>query len=133
MQRSVLQERVIEEHVLVFGAVFRERGYLDDDDYAVAVGLLDATRSFIPAPALLVHIEIDPATALERIRSRGRASEAQIDLQYLQQLAARYEHFMSRWDPCAVLRLDAREFDFREAADAERVSCAISEALALRR
>ena len=56
----------------------------------------------------LVYLKANPETCLERIRTRNRPEEQSITLDYLQQLHARHEQWLSSPNT-AVLTVDANQ------------------------
>lgn len=116
-----VQERVLEEHLLVFGEEFRARDYLGDEDLRVLRDLTRTTLKISRGPDLLIYLDIDPAEALTRISHRANEVEGEIPLEYLESLHRRYEDVLAEWQG-ELLRLDAREWDFREAAEVAKLS-----------
>jgi deoxyadenosine/deoxycytidine kinase len=126
---SALQERVIEEHVRVFGDAFRSRGYLSGSESELIAGLAAAANSLLAPSDLLLHVDIDPAEALRRIRARALPVERTIDLDYLQSLSERYARFIEGWSESPVLRLRAEEHDFRDSRSLHVLAASVEEAL----
>lgn len=108
-----LQERVIEEHVRVFGELYREYGFLDDSEYELVARLGENAGRLLPPSDLLLHLEIVPAEALARIHARARPQELAVELAYLENLNRHYERFLESWSESPVIRLRAAEHDFR--------------------
>jgi len=127
--RGAVQERVLEEHAVVFGEEFHRRGYLDDPDWEVLSSLTFALAGSVPAPDLLIHLEIEPAEALRRLHHRATAIEDGIRLDYLQSLNARYGGFVDAWSG-RVVRLDSNTRDFREERDVADLATDIGSLLA---
>jgi deoxyadenosine/deoxycytidine kinase len=116
-----IQERVIQEHLGVFGAEFFSRGYLSIDDWALLKRLTTTCENLVPAPDLLVHIDISVSEALRRLRHRARGAEAGVDQDYLQALARRYDAFLGSWSGGPIVRLHASEYDFRKESHLETI------------
>lgn len=113
--RGAIQERVLEEHLWIFAKEYRERGYLNDKEFELLQDLTLTACSVSSMPDLLIHIDIDPANALARLRSRGRPIERKIDLGYMSALSRRYTDWLPSW-PRPLLRIDASSNDFRTPA-----------------
>ncbi|HYM54857.1 MAG TPA: deoxynucleoside kinase [Solirubrobacteraceae bacterium] len=111
---SALQERVMEEHVGVFGEVFRARGYLEGSDLMLLSSLAETANGLLPPSDLLLHLDVDPTEALRRIHVRGRSDERTIELEYLEELNLQHERFVEEWSESPILRVQAEEHDFRE-------------------
>lgn len=115
-----VQERILEEHLLVFGEEFRARGYLEDKDLRVLRDLTRTSLKMVKGPDLLIYLDIDPTEALARVRHRAHQVEGEIPLDYLESLHSRYEQMLAKWNG-DLLRLDAREWDFRDATEVTKL------------
>jgi deoxyadenosine/deoxycytidine kinase len=126
--RGGVQERVLEEHLVVFGAEFRARGYLDADEFALLEALTLDSAAALPVPDLLLHVDVDPELALERLRARATPAEREVELDYLVSLDARYDSMLGAWDG-ELLRLDAGAEDFRDRDYVAGLAVALGERL----
>lgn len=127
---GIVQERPPREHLLVFGAEFRHRGFLTEEDWEVLSSLARTTEPLLPSAHLLVHVDVEPPEALRRLRQRARSAETSVDLDYLEALHGRYEEFLSGWDASPVMRIDADDWDVRLDTDAQRLALEIDARLA---
>jgi deoxyadenosine/deoxycytidine kinase len=119
--RGAIQERAIREHLEVFGAEFRARKYLSNDDFTVAGELVRNIDSAVDPPDLLIHVDVDPAVALRRVQERGEPAERGITIEYLESLQQRYGQFLENWS-YPLMRLASEQYDFRREADIARVA-----------
>ncbi len=110
-----IQERVLQEHLVVFGQEFFARGYLDQPEYDLLSDLTVTATEAVPRPDLLLHIDVEPEIALDRLRARATPAERDVELGYLVALNERYEAMLSRWQG-DILRIDGVSSDFREAS-----------------
>jgi deoxyadenosine/deoxycytidine kinase len=110
-----VQERVLEEHLLIFCKEYHARGYLDEGEFALLRDLTLAAASSVSEPDLLLHIDIEPAEALVRLQHRGSPVESEIELDYLTSLNRRYAPMLSAWQG-RLLRIDSVTTDFRNPA-----------------
>lgn len=127
--RGGVQERVLEEHLAVFGAEFHQRGYLQGADLEVLSAVTSTVAELVPIPDLLVHLEIEPEEALRRLRRRAAAVEEDVPLGYLESLSARYDGFLADW-PGEVLAVDAMASDFRDDHEVAALAARIGDRLA---
>ena len=116
-----VQERVIQEHVEIFGAEFFARGYLSADDWSLAQRLAHTCELLVGPPDLLLHIDISVNEAFERLRERARDAETTIEDRYLEALDQRYPPFLASWCESPILRVDASEYDFRAESSLEAI------------
>jgi deoxyadenosine/deoxycytidine kinase len=112
-ERGGVQERVLEEHLVVFGAEFLARGYLGADEFELLEALTLDAAAALPVPDLLLHIDITPELALERLRARATPAEREVRLDYLASLDGRYGSMLSGWEG-ELVRIDAGAHDFRD-------------------
>lgn len=74
----------------------------------------------IGAPDLILFLECPAERLLERIANRGRESERSVDRAYLEH-TVRCLRERVKSAPAEVAVIDSREYDFRNAADMERL------------
>lgn len=91
--RPAVQDRTIYEDS-VFAKMLSDTGLMEPRDYRTYLQLFKNMSNFMCKPNLIVYLDVDPETSLERIRSRGRGVESGISLDYLQALHAEYESFV---------------------------------------
>lgn len=120
-----VQERILDEHVWVFGAEFRAREYLTDSDWRLLQRLAQDLRGALRPIDLLVYVDISPEEALRRLRGRRRHAELAVTLDYMSGLAARYRDLVATWAQSEVLQLPAEKYDFRKSNDVVVVARAI--------
>lgn len=127
---SVIQDRTCYEDAEIFAANLAGRGDMDARDWEtyqmIARPLLDG----IPAPHLLVYLRRAPESCRRQIARRGRAYEAQIPMDYLEDLGRRYDAWYADYARGPKMVVAAEENDFLESeTDLERLVGRIVEAL----
>lgn len=108
--RSAVQDRTIYEDS-IFARMLAEAGHMDDRDYRTYSELFRHMSNFMCRPNVIVYLDVAPELSLERIKSRGRQMESAVTLDYLQDLYAGYQAFItdiSRVIP--VIRVDYERF-----------------------
>ena len=83
-------------------------------------------RRQVPKPDLVVHLHAPVDVLLERIRSRGRDYEQDMEPGYLASLHDRYNEMFARYDG-PVLSIDTTNVDFREPGAVDQLLAAIRE------
>jgi deoxyadenosine kinase len=91
---SAIQDRTIYEDK-IFAEVLAQNGQMSQLNLATYLQLFQTLSSDMRRPTLIVHLDVTPEVALERIKKRGRACEQSITLEYLKQLHAGYEKHLS--------------------------------------
>jgi deoxyadenosine/deoxycytidine kinase len=114
---SVVQDRTVYEDAEIFAHNLYQQGHMNDRDYDAYRRLYKAVSSFLPAPDLLIYLESDVETLLNRIHNRGRKFERNISTDYLQQLNHLYTGWIEDWAACPVLRISMNGRDFQHNGD----------------
>ena len=112
--RGGVQDRTIYEDS-IFAQVLMEQELMDPRDYETYLELFQHMSHFMCRPNLIIFLDLNPETSLERIKLRNRSVEAGIELSYLQALNRAYQRFIediSRTVP--VIRVDWEEFHSTE-------------------
>ena len=91
--------------------LFRQ-GLIDGRDYNSYRELYQVLTVFLPPPDLVVYLRASVPTFIERIKSRGRDYERQIEPEYLWQLNELYEEWTARFQLCPVLMVPADDLDY---------------------
>lgn len=78
-QRSIIQERSIFECVYIFCKLFYLQGNINQDEYQLCEDLLEEIQPWIRMPDVIVHVQVSPSTAYERITKRNRAFEKNVN------------------------------------------------------
>lgn len=92
--RPAIQDRTIYEDA-VFAKMLSDAGLMDPRDYRTYVQLFKHMSNFMCKPNLIIYLDVDPETSLQRIAQRSRDVESGISLEYLRALHAEYESFVA--------------------------------------
>ena len=87
---------------------------LNDDELALYEQMYRHLKPQAPVPDLVIYLQAEPATLIERVRRRGHAHEAPISESYLTRLAERYTRFFHHYDAAPLLIINADHFNFIE-------------------
>jgi len=109
---SVILDRVIYEDAEIFARNLHEIGRMDDRDYENYVSLYSVMTEFLRPPDLLIYLRASVDTLLKQIALRGRDFERSISREYLQQLNAHYESWISRYTRGKLLIIESDGIDF---------------------
>ena len=132
----LIQERCISEDGEVFTPALRDHGAYDDNDLATLTTIYHSLREQVPRPDLLLYLTAPFDVTLDRIRSRDRLGEDDLDLEFLRRIYDRYEQWASTQTHVPLLRLDTSEYDYvncpEDAAEiVRRVETLLTDALVL--
>jgi deoxyadenosine/deoxycytidine kinase len=111
---SAIQDRSVYEDAEVFARNLYLQGNLNARDYGAYQELYQAVVAFMPPPDLIVYLQADVPTLIQRIAQRGRSYEQQIAPSYLQQLNTLYDQWITGFNLCPVLTIPADHINFAE-------------------
>ena len=114
---SVVQDRTVYEDAEIFARNLFQQGNMNERDYDAYRRLYKAVSSFLPPPDLLIYLEADVDTLVDRIQKRGRDFERNISPDYLHQLNGLYTDWIEDWTACPVLRISMNGRDFLHNED----------------
>jgi deoxyadenosine/deoxycytidine kinase len=87
---------------------------LSGDEMALYQKIYDALRPRAPAPDLVIYLQAQPATLVERVRRRAAAYERGISEEYLALLAEGYTRFFYQYTAAPVLIVNSENLNFVE-------------------
>lgn len=76
---------------------------LSDDELALYRQIFASLRPQAPTPDLVIYLQAQPDTLVERVRRRGIANESSISEAYLRALVDAYSRFFHHFDAAPVL------------------------------
>jgi deoxyadenosine/deoxycytidine kinase len=101
-QPDLFDARIISDFLLDKDPIFA-RLTLGDDELALYQQLYDHLRPQAPLPDLVIYLQAEPATLIERIRKRGIAMENAISENYIQRLCESYSRIFYDYDAAPLL------------------------------
>ncbi|RME80756.1 MAG: deoxynucleoside kinase [Caldilineae bacterium] len=128
---SVIQDRSVYEDAEIFARNLYEQGSLDERDYQSYRELYQTLCDLVPPPDLVIYLQADVKTLLDRIRKRGRPYEQDIDPAYLARLNRLYDRWIDSFVLCPVLKIRAASIDFvAHPQHLDRIVASLQEKLA---
>lgn len=115
--KNIIQDRTIYEDAYVFAKNLNQTGFLADREFETYLALYDSMSAFIKPPDLLIYLKADIPKLVERIHNRGRAYENLIRIDYLRDLNALYEDWISQYRDSKVLSINVNDLNFDKNAD----------------
>lgn len=76
---------------------------LDDDELALYQQIFDNLRPQAPTPDLVIYLQAQPDTLVDRVQRRGIAMESGITAPYLRALADTYSRFFYHYDAAPLM------------------------------
>jgi deoxyadenosine/deoxycytidine kinase len=90
---------------------------LTDDEFGLYNQIYQHVRAAAPTPDLVIYLQADVPTLMERVRSRGRDYEARISEPYLARLAERYSRFFYDYSDAPLLIVNTAHLDLTDQSD----------------
>ncbi|MFN9775139.1 MAG: deoxynucleoside kinase [Burkholderiales bacterium] len=101
-QRDLFQSAAVGDFLLEKDPLFA-RLTLSDDELALYRQIFDNLKPQAPTPDLVIYLQAQPDTLVERVRKRGVPIEASISEEYLRALADAYSRFFHHFDAAPLL------------------------------
>ena len=87
---------------------------LSADELALYTKIYEALRPRSPTPDLVVYLQAQPATLIERVKRRARGYERPVSEEYLALLAESYARFFYHYNAAPVLIVNSENLNFVE-------------------
>jgi deoxyguanosine kinase len=109
-QPGMFSRGIVSDFIFAKDALFAQMN-LDDEEYRLYAQIHAQMEQGLPRPDLIVWLQAEPSTLIERIRRRGIAMEQGVDEAYLERLCDAYvEHFRSH-ESAPVLTVVTEDFN----------------------
>ena len=109
-----IQDRTLYEDS-IFAKVLYEDGNMEEREYKTYLNLFRNMSNFMKKNTLIVHLDVKPEEALERIKKRARGCETGITVEYLTKLYNAYEEFLAEISKVIpVIRVNYNKFKTAE-------------------
>lgn len=106
-----LQRSCLADYHLLKDRIFAQLT-LHEDELALYESIYQSLVTEIRPPDVLIYLNADIDTLLQRIRQRGRPFEQDFDVDYLERLSETYEQLFNDYDDAPLISLDSSEVDF---------------------
>ncbi|WP_184194163.1 deoxynucleoside kinase [Chitinimonas taiwanensis] len=90
---------------------------LSDDEFRLYSDIYRHLRVRAPTPDLVIYLQADTDTLVERVRSRSRDYESRMSESYLRQLAERYSRFFYDYTDAPLLIVNTEHLNLVENED----------------
>ncbi len=114
LDRSIFGDRI-------FASMLNEDGYMTDNEFQTYTTLLDNMLEHVKNPKLLVYIDCDLETAMERIGIRGRQMEQKVDEIYWKRLNQKYNNWYNNYDISPKISIDAKSYHPNNEQDIDNI------------
>ncbi|MCK9181711.1 MAG: deoxynucleoside kinase [Fibrobacteraceae bacterium] len=111
VQNDLFRHLVISDYTFDKDRIFALQN-LSESEYAMYDTVSATLSKELPKPDLIVYLQADVQTLLDRIKGRGREMEASIEGNYLRDLLERYNNHLWHYTDCPVLIINMDNIDF---------------------
>jgi len=108
----VIQDRSIYEDAEVFAKNLFLSGQMEERDYETYIEHFETMKEYVQATNLLIYLRSDTATLQQRIQTRNRHYEKQIQGSYIDRLNDQYEAWFEAYDRGPKCLIDVGRRDF---------------------
>lgn len=105
-QDDLFTTRIVSDFLLDKDPLFAAMN-LSDDEYALYQKVYEHLKPQAPVPDLVVYLQAEPDTLIERVRRRGFDTEKRITEAYLSRVAERYARFFYSYDTAPLFIVNA--------------------------
>ncbi|WP_247235193.1 deoxynucleoside kinase [Telluribacter sp. SYSU D00476] len=109
---TTIQDRTIYEDAFIFAKNLYDSGIMAKRDFDTYLMLFDTIIKAVQPPDLMIYLKADIPKLVRQIKKRGRDFEADISVDYLQNLNNYYEQFAAKYDHGRLLVIDVNDMDF---------------------
>ena len=111
---SIIQDRTIYEDAYIFAQNLYDSGFMEERDFRNYFNMFESMMKFVTPPDLLIYLKADIPKLVGQISKRGRTYEAQIKIEYLENLNKNYNQWISQYDKGKLLIIDVNNMDYVE-------------------
>jgi deoxyguanosine kinase len=109
-QRDMFAENVVGDFLLDKDPLFA-RLTLADDELKLYNQIFESLKPQAPTPDLVVYLQADPDTLVNRVKKRGIEMEEHMSDHYLRALADNYSRFFHHYDQAPILIINTEHLN----------------------
>lgn len=115
LDRSIFGDRI-------FASMLYEDGYMTKDEFDTYYSLLNNILQYVSNPDILLYIDCDLETAMERIDIRGREMEQLVDEYYWKRLNEKYTDWYKEYNLSKKIGIDAKSYHPKNEGDIIKIA-----------
>lgn len=111
VQNDLFRHTVVSDYTFEKDRIFALQN-LSESELSMYDTVSGCLSGNFPTPDLIVYLQANVSTLLDRIGHRGRSMEKDIDSNYLSELLERYDHHFWHYTKAPVLIINTNRIDF---------------------
>lgn len=111
VQNDLFHHAVVSDYTFEKDRIFALQN-LTESEFAMYNTVSENLSQGLPTPDLIVYLQADVSTLMDRIARRGRPMEKTIEGNYLRDLLERYDHHFWHYTKAPVLIINTNKIDF---------------------
>lgn len=115
-QGDLFANRVVSDFLLDKDPLFASMN-LTDDEYALYQKVYEHLKPHAPTPDLVIYLQAEPDTLVDRVRRRGLDAEKRVTESYLARVAEHYAKFFYTYDAAPLFIVNAEVLNPVESDD----------------
>ncbi|MFZ5502801.1 MAG: deoxynucleoside kinase [Pseudomonadota bacterium] len=115
-QPDIFQQSTVSDYLLDKDRLFA-RMNLNDEEFSLYQQIYRSLKLQAPQPDLVIYLQAEPDTLIERVRRRAKSYEQSIADDYLRRLAQSYSEFFYHYDAAPVLMVNSEHLNFVDSDD----------------
>lgn len=129
-----VQDRTIYEDLEIFAKLNYDNQTMSEADYLTYKSLFDnmVLTPYFQKPDIVLYLEGDFATIMERINERSREMEVKTDVKYWENLYQRYDKWIENYHHTPILRININDYDVNDSASLDKIIKKINQILQYR-
>lgn len=109
-----IQDRTIYEDASIFAPNLYEMGLMSKRDFENYIRLFKSMNALFEPPDLMIYLRASIGTMVKQISKRGREFEGNIRTEYLKNLNAYYENWISNYKQGKLLIINVDDLNFAD-------------------
>jgi len=101
----LIQDRSLYENAEIFARYLYEKGHIIDRDWNIYEEIYRTAVELLKPPHLIIYLQASVPSLIERIKTRGRSFEQDMDEAYLQDLNRLYESWAMHFTRAPILTI----------------------------
>lgn len=116
-EKTVIQDRTIDEDARIFAPNLHAMGLMSSRDFDNYTSLFETIHSMVSVPDLVIYLKASIPTLVNQIQRRGREYEDNLRLDYLRRLNEYYEAWSSQYKGGKMLVIDVDNCNFADNSE----------------